>query len=332
MRSITKNRPLAGMLRILCLVPGTIYAVAALLAFFGLACDWNALWQGERFTFLTIGNIINIIEQSTILAVIAIASLMAIITRGVDLSLGATMSFAGVVAAYLVRIRGWDMPQASLTALAAGLGVGMLNGLLIASHNVAPFIITLGTMNVAKSLALVVSNSRTISANTPSFRWLGGGVLCYIPYTAFLMLAIYMVFDLLMRKRRLGTYIYAIGGNEAATHLSGINVRRTKFLTFILTGLLAAVAGIMLASRLGAANPGQGDGYEFYGIAAAVVGGASMTGGHGSVWLTLTGALIISILRNGLNMAGLPVSLQMIILGFIIVGVVTFDTLSRRRK
>ncbi len=327
MRTVAKNETPMRLSGSIASVPGTIYAILALLAFFSLVCDRNPF---ERNTFLSFGNLMNIVEQSTILAVIAIASLLAIITRGVDLSLGATMSFSGVVVAYLVRLQDWGMAPACLAGLAAGLGIGVLNGLLISSHNVAPFIITLGTMNVAKSLALVVSSSRTISANLPSFRWLGGGSLWYLPYTALLTLVLYVIFDLLLRKRRLGTYIYAIGGNEAAAHLSGINVRKIKFQTFVLTGLLAAVAGIMLASRLGAANPGQGDGYEFYGIAAAVVGGASMTGGRGSVWLTLTGALIISILRNGLNMAGLPVSLQMIVLGLIIVGVVTFDTVSRR--
>ena len=319
---VNGDRQPRGLLGALGSVPGIVYAVVLLYFVFWIACDPN--------TFLTFGNFMNIVEQCTILSVVSIASLLAIIVRGVDLSLGATMSFSGVVAAYLVRVQGWNMPAAALAALAAGVSIGMLNGLIVSRHNIASFIVTLGTMNIAKSLALVVSNSRTISANTPSFRWLGSGFLWYVPYAAFLMLAVYAVFDMLMRKRRLGTYIYAIGGNEGAAHLSGINVRRVKFITYTLTGLLAAIAGVMLASRLGSANPGQGEGYEFYGIASAVVGGASMTGGKGQVWLTLCGAFIISTLRNGLNMAGLPVSLQMIVLGFIIVGVVTFDTVSRR--
>lgn len=312
----------SSALKIFSAVPGNVYAIVLLFAIFWIVCDPG--------TFMTVGNFLNMLEQLPVLAVVSVGSLMAIITRGVDLSLGATMNLSGVIVAYLVRHAGWGMPAACVAALAAGLGMGMLNGVIISRHKIAPFIITLGTMNIAKSLALVVSNSRTVSANLPSFRWLGGGHLWFIPYSAFLMLIIYAIFDTVMRKRRLGTYIYAIGGNEPAAHLSGIGVRRTKFLTFTLTGLLAAVAGIMLASRLGSANPGQGDGFEFYGIASAVVGGASMTGGKGSVWRTLIGVAVITALRNGLNMAGLPVSLQMIVLGFIIVGVVTFDTMSNK--
>ena len=306
------------------LVPVDIYAIVLLGVTFWLAC--------ERKTFMTFDNFMNIMEQCTILAVISVASLLAIITKGVDLSLGSTMSFAGVVVAYLVRIEGWGRAPACAVALAAGAGIGMLNGIIISRNNVAPFIITLGTLNIAKSLALVISSGRTISANTPSFRWLGSGTVWVIPYNVFLMLAIYFVFDTLMRKRRLGTYIYAIGGNEEAARLSGVNVRQVKFLTYTFGGILAAIAGIMLASRLGSASSGYGDGFEFYGIAAAVVGGASMSGGTGSVWRMFAGAFIISALRNGLNVAGLPVSLQMIVLGLIIVGVVTLDSMGGKGK
>ncbi|MDR1534873.1 MAG: ABC transporter permease [Planctomycetota bacterium] len=314
--------PEGRLKRALAVVPVDIYAIVLLGAIFWAACDPG--------TFLTSGNFMNIMEQCTILAVISIASLLPIITKGVDLSLGSIMSFAGVVAAYLVRNQEWGMAPACLAAVAAGAGVGMINGFIISRNNVAPFIITLGTMNIAKSLAMVVSNSRTISANTPSFRWLGGETVGGVPYSVALMLAVYLVFDALMRKRRLGGYIYAIGGNETAARLSGIDVRLVKFLTYTFGGVLAAVAGVMLASRLGSANPGYGDGFEFYGIASAVVGGASMAGGTGSVWRMFAGSFIISALRNGLNMAGLPVSLQMIVLGLIIVGIVTLDTMGGR--
>ena len=219
-----------------------------------------------------------------------------------------------------------------LVALAAGTSIGMLNGLIIAKNNVAPFIITLATSLVAESLALVVSKSQTVSVNTEEFRALGGGSLGPIPYSVLIMIAIYWVFHYLTQHRAFGTYVYAIGGNENAAHLTGIQVEKVKFLVYTLGGFVAALAGIILASRLGSANPGQGEGYEFYGIASAVVGGASMAGGTGTVWRTLLGVLIISILRSGLNIAGLPNSLQMIVLGLVIVGVVIIDVLSRRDK
>lgn len=322
----TDNNFAAKFKSIIDAIPGNIYAILVLFIVFGLICDPN--------TFLTFGNFMNIVEQFTILSIIAIASLLAIITRGIDLSLGATMSFAGVLVATLIH-NDWNILLAMLLTLVAGVLVGMLNGVIISRTMIAPFIITLGTMNIAKSLALIVSDNRTVAANIPAFRQIAGGKLWFIPYTVFIVLIVYIIFNYITQRRRWGRHLYALGGNETAARLSGINVQRVKFITYAVNGGLAALAGIILASRLGSANPGQGEGYEFYGIASAVVGGASMTGGKGTVWRTLSGAFIISALRNGLNMAGLPVSLQMIVLGFVIIGVVTFDTFrgkTRREK
>ena len=314
-----------GVQRIIKIVPANIYAIILLFVAFWLIC--------EPGTFLTGSNVLNIVEQCTLLAIVSVGSFMAIVTRGIDLSLDATMSMSGVIAAQLIKSAGLPVVVAMAAAILAAMLIGMLNGLIISRNNVAPFIITLGTANIAQSLALIVSKNMTVSANIPAFRFIGGAYLFnVIPISIFVVVLMYVIFSTVTRKTRLGTYMYAVGGNEASAILTGIDVKRVKFWTYTFGGLLAGVAGVLLASRLGSGSPSQGTGYEFYGIASAVVGGASMTGGRGTVWKTLSGAFIISSLRNGLNMAGLPTSLQMIALGVIIVGVVTVDSLSRRGK
>jgi ribose transport system permease protein len=306
-------------------VPVNVYLLVIMIAFFGAVTPPG--------TFLSIANFMNVIEQTVVLAIVAVAACLALISKGVDLSLGMTMSMSGVIAAQLAVQMGWPVPFAFLVAILSGTCMGMLNGLIISKHKVAPFIITLATTNIARSLAFHFSGLRTVPAHEPNFRWIASGyVLQIIPVGIFVVLLLYFIFNYLMTKRRLGTYIFAIGGNEAVAKLSGISVARTKFLTYTMTGTLGGIAGVMLAARLGAANPAQGQGFEFFAIASAVVGGVSMFGGRGSVWKTLTGAFIISTLRNGLNMAQMSTALQMVTLGAIIVAVVYLDNFFGKEK
>lgn len=319
MNRLSDNKALGMMKK----VPGNIYTLVVIMLVFWIIC--------KPGTFLTGGNMINVATQCSFLAIVSIGSLLAIITGGIDLSVGGIMCFSGVVAATLAN-KGLPMIAILPIAVAAGAAVGALNGIIIARNNVAPFIITLATWNVADSLALVVANGATVSVKDPGFRTLGGGEFLFIPLCVIIALLVYVAFHYITQKTKIGTYIYAIGGNEAAAHLTGINVAKIKFLVYTFSGITAALAGVLLASRLGSANPGQGDGYEFYGIASAVVAGASMSGGTGTVWHTLVGALIISVLRSGLNIAGIPNSWQMVVLGLVIVGVVFIDVMSRREK
>lgn len=309
--------------KILKKVPGNIYTLIVILLVFWIVC--------KSGTFLTASNMINIAGQCSFLALASIGSLLAIITGGIDLSVGGIMCFSGVVAAVLSK-GGMHMILAVPIAVLAGTMIGVLNGIIIARNNVAPFIITLATWNVAESLALVTAGGATVSVNTDEFRFLGGGDVLGLPLCVIIALVVYAIFHVITQQMKIGTYIYAIGGNENAAHLTGINVARVKFLVYTFSGMTAALAGVLLASKLGSANPGQGNGYEFYGIASAVVAGASMAGGNGTVWNTLLGALIISILRSGLNIAGMPNAWQMVVLGLVIVGVVFIDVMSRREK
>lgn len=300
-------------------VPGSIYAILLLVVLFRLGSA----------QFLSVSNFLNIFQQSSILAIVSIGSFLAILSHGIDLSLGAIVTLAGMVAA-LLMVQGYDVVTACLMGLAAGLAAGAVNGLLVAYSRVDPFIVTLGAMGTCEGLALVLASGATIPANNAAFKVLGGGSLLLVPLSALIALACYALFGFLLKRTALGTHLYALGGNEEAALLSGIRVRPLKILVYSVNGLLAGFAGLVLASRLGAANPSQGIGIEFDGIAAAVVGGTSLAGGRGNVWGTFMGAVIIAILRNGLNMAGLPMALQMVIVGLIMVGVLTLDTLRRK--
>ena len=304
-------------------IPINVYVLTALVVFFGLIT--------RRGTFFSVANFMNIIAQSVVLAIVAVAACLALISKGVDLSLGMIMSMSGVIAAQLSSEMGWPLPLVFAVSILSGTLIGMLNGLIISTHRIAPFIVTLATSNIARSLAYLFSGIRTVRAMDPAFRWIGSAfVFRIVPVGIFVVLVVFALANYLMTKRKLGTYIYAVGCNEVVAKLSGINVARVKFLTYTMTGTLGALAGIMLTSRMGAANPAQGQGFEFYGIASAVVGGVSMFGGRGSVWKTLSGTLIIAILRNGLNMANMPASYQMITLGIVVVGVVAADTWLRK--
>lgn len=297
-------------------IPGNTYAIVLLLFVF-------------RFTspeFLNLSNLLNIVQQGSILAIVSIGAFLAIVSHGIDLSLGAIVGLAGVVAA-LAMDAGLGVGPACFLALLAGAIFGAVNGFVIARTYINPFIVTLGMMGIGEGLALVLAKGSTVSAGNPVFKLFGGGNLGLLPVAALIAIGCYFIFSFVIKRTALGTHIYAIGGNEEAAILSGINARRIKLVVYSFNGLLAGLAGIVMASRLGAANPSQGIGIEFDGIAAAVVGGASLAGGKGSVWGTLGGAVIIAILRNGLNMAGLPMALQMVILGLILVAIVTIDSL-----
>jgi len=304
-------------------IPVNVYLLFVIVVFFGIIT--------RRGTFFSLANFMNIIEQSIVLAIIAVAACLALISKGVDLSLGMTMSMSGVIAAQLSSEMGWPLSIAIILSILSGTIMGMLNGIIISRNNIAPFIVTLATTNIARSLAFLFSGIQTVRAGDPAFRWIGSAHLFgLIPVGIFVVIILYWLINYLMTKRKLGTYIFAIGGNEAVARLTGINVARVKFLTYTMTGTLGAIAGIMLTSRMGAANPAQGQGFEFFGIASAVVGGASMFGGRGSVWKPLIGTLTIATLRNGLNMAALHPAYQMITMGVVVVAVVIADTWLRR--
>jgi len=280
--------------------------------------------------FLTVSNLLNVAQQTTIVAIIAVGMTFVIITAGIDLSVGSMLAFSGVVMATLL-VRGVPLPVALLVAIATGMIGGALNGLLITIGRLPPFIATLGMMSIARGAALVFTEGRPVSGFSDGFRRIAVGEILGIPAPIIIMLVIYAVAHFVLTRTKLGRYTYAIGGNEEAAILSGVNVRLYKTLVYGLCGALSGLAAIILTARLNSAQPIAGMMYELDAIAATVIGGTSLTGGEGTVIGTLIGALIIGVLRNGLNLLDISSFVQQIVIGAVIVIAVLLDMALKSR-
>jgi len=253
-----------------------------------------------------------------------------ILTGGIDLSVGSLVALSGIAFGSAVQAHA-PLAVAILVGLCAGLACGVVNGLLIAFGRLPPFIATLGMMSVARGLALIISDGRPISGFSPAFRGMATGDLLGVPAPVILMVLLYAAAHFILTRTVLGRYTYAIGGNEEATALSGVNVSAYKIVVYAIAGLLSAVTALLLAARLDSAQPIAGINYELDAIAAVVIGGASLLGGSGSVVGTLIGALIMSVLRNGLNLLGVSSYVQQIAIGAVIIVAVLVDMALRRR-
>jgi ribose transport system permease protein len=281
--------------------------------------------------FLTVSNLLNIVQQTSINAIVAAGMTFVIISGGIDLSVGSIVALSGVALGALLQ-DGQPAAVAIPAALAAGIGCGLLNGLLISFGRLPPFIVTLGMMSVARGAALVFTEGRPVSGFGDGFRWLATGSVGFVPAPVLVMLMVYAVAHLVLTRTTFGRYVYAIGGNEEATRLSGVAVRFHKTAVYGVAGLMSAVAAIVLTARLNSAQPIAGMMYELDAIAATVIGGTSLLGGEGSLGGTLIGALIMGVLRNGLNLLGVSSFLQQIVIGVVIVAAVLVDTTLKRHR
>ena len=275
--------------------------------------------------FISTYNIISVLRQGSINGLIAFGVTIVIISGGIDLSVGSTLAFSGMVAAQLIS-NGVPSPIAFLIALVTGAIIGSINGVLIAKGKLQPFIATLGAMMVFRGLTLYISNGVPVSRLGEGFiGWIGRGYFMGIPIPAIILILVFIVFAIFLTHTVFGKRIYAIGGNARAAKLSGINVERNIIYIYMISGLLAAFAGVILTSRLDSAVPTAGISYELNAIAAAVIGGTSLTGGRGKASGTLIGVLIIAVLINGLNLLGISAYLQQITTGLIIIFAVIAD-------
>jgi len=268
--------------------------------------------------FLSWGNLQNIALQSSINAIIAVGMTAAILTGGIDLSVGAVVALSGTLASGMMVQFGLPPMLAVPLGLAVGVVIGLFNGYCVAYLRMPPIIVTLATMGIARGIALIYTGGYPIDGLPDSFAFLGGGVLAGIKVPILIMLATYLVAYVLLNMAPFGRYVYAIGGNEEATRLSGVRVSRYKLLVYALSGLTAAIAGIVQAARVTSGQPGVGVGFELDAIAAVVMGGTSIAGGRGAIVGTLVGALLLGVLNNGLNMIGVSPYLQLIIKGGIV--------------
>lgn len=271
-------------------------------------------------------NILNLLRQVSINALIAFGMTFVILTGGIDLSVGSILALSSAVMANFM-VSGWDPIIAIILGCLLGGILGAINGLLITKGRMAPFIATLATMTIFRGLTLVYTNGNPITGlgNQAAFQFLGRGYLFGIPVPAITMLIVFAILWIILHKTPFGRKTYAIGGNEKASIISGIKVDRIKIMIYALIGLLSALAGAILTSRLNSAQPTAGTSYELDAIAAVVLGGTSLTGGRGRIVGTLIGALIIAILNNGLNLLGVSSFYQMVVKGIVIAIAVLLD-------
>ncbi len=296
--------------------------------------------------FFTITNAMTVSLQTTSIAFLGIGATVVIVTGGIDLSVGSVLALAGTGAALLVKA-GWPVPAAMLAGVLIGTVCGLANGFVVTRMKLAPFIATLGMMLIARGIALQLTGAAPVSnlgqafgvlGNGSFFRTLGQGanglpriIFPGVPYPVVLMVAVAFVVAFILGSLKIGRHIYAVGSNEEAARLSGINVRRTKMFAYGLSGTMAGITGIVLMSRLVTAQPNEGVAYELDAIAASVIGGASLMGGVGTISGTMIGAFVIGILRNGLNMNGVSSFIQQIIIGCVVIGTVYVDYLRNRK-
>ncbi|NLG99695.1 MAG: ABC transporter permease [Chloroflexi bacterium] len=287
--------------------------------------------------FLTSNNLSNIARQATVNALLSIGLLLAIITAGIDLSVGSVLALSMSTIALLAIRMNVNPFLAIFLGLAVGAFFGWINGILLTRlHLPHPFISTLGTMNVARGLALIVTGASPISgfdrAGAEEVLFLGAGSIGPIPVAFIVVLAVYVLFHVLLTNTSFGRHIYALGGNLSAARLSGINVDRTLVIVYTLSGLMAGLAALMLAGRTNSGYPNAGLGAELDAIAAVIIGGASFAGGSGTVGGTAIGVLLIAVLRNGLVLLRVPTELQVVAIGLVIIGAVYVDVLRQRTK
>jgi ribose transport system permease protein len=309
-----------------------------LLAFSGLIV-LMVVFSLASPNFLQTSNIISILQATSVNGVLAVAATLVIITGGIDLSVGTLMTFCAVIAGVVLTFWGLPLPLGVVGAILAGTLVGTVSGTFIAKLKIPPFIATLGMMLILKGLSLVISGTKPIYFNaTPGFTQISTGSLIGqlipalpIPNGVLILFAVAAVTTFILGKTILGRFTFALGSNEEAVRLSGVNTDRWKIAVYALAGGICGIAGLLIASRLNSAQPALGQGYELDAIAAVVIGGTSLSGGRGTIIGTLIGALIISVLANGLRILSVAQEWQTVVTGSIIILAVYFDILRRGR-
>ncbi len=282
--------------------------------------------------FLTADNLFNIGSQTAVVAVIAVGMTLVIITAGIDLSVGSVAALAGVMGALLMSSYGLPMPLAALGGTLVGAVCGLTNGLLVSVAGLNPFIATLGMLSVARGVVYIATDAQSVFGLPDSFRLLGQGVVAGgIPIPVVIIIVVAIVGYVVLSRTRLGRYAYAMGSNLEAARLSGIPIRRYLTSVYVISGALAGFGGMIAASRVASGQPNYGIGLELDVIAAAVIGGASLFGGQGTVVGTLIGAFLIALIRNGAVLLNVNTFYQQVIIGVIIWIAVFWDQYRRRK-
>ena len=300
---------------------GILIGLVVLFLFLSVATD----------SFLSTKNMLQVLRQICINGLLAFGMTFVLIIGGIDLTVGSVVAISGVSVVIMLN-SGVPLPVALVVALLLGAIVGLLNGGIIALTGMPPFIVTLSLQGTIRGIAYVITDGRSVSCDNAVFNAIGNGYLFGIPIPFYIVAFVMIVISILLYYTRFGRRMYAVGGNITAAGFSGIHVKKIMVQVYVLSGVLSALAGIILASRMYSGQPASGQAYESDAIAAAVLGGTSFNGGIGTVGGTLIGALVIGFLTNGLNLLHISSYVQMIIKGLVIIGAVGIDILKNRKK
>ncbi len=278
--------------------------------------------------FASIDNIMKIARQTAVYGIVSVGMTFVIMTGGIDISIGSTLALGGIVAG-LLNSNGMPLLPSMVLALAAGGLIGAINGFFVSYCRILPFVATLGMMNIIRGLALVLSDGQAVWGLSDSFLAISASYIWVVPVPVMIMVAVFIIGHFVLRDFSVGRYFLALGGSEEAAKLAGINTKWMKMLAYIISGILASASGIVLASRLGTAQPNAGTSYELVSIASVVIGGTSLTGGVGSMIGTLWGTLILGIVNSALNQMGVQAFYQTMVTGGIVILAVLFDKMRK---
>ena len=282
-------------------------------------------------SFREFNNILNIILQVSIIAISAFGMTLALIIAGIDLSIGSTIALSGTTAALLLNMK-VPFALAIVLCLLMGIFLGFINGFLISKAEIPAFIVTVATMGIFRGIAYILTGGGPVQISNEKFLYLGNEKLFGIPFPIIILIVVFIIMSIVLGKTKFGRQSYIIGGNEEAALYSGINVKKVKVYIYMLIGFLASLSGIILASRLYSGQPNSATGYELDAIAAAVLGGTSLSGGYGTITGTIIGAIIIGVINNGMNLLNITYFYQLIVKGLVIILAVYFDVQSKKKK
>ena len=300
-------------------IPNVVYLFTGLILLFSLVSP----------NFFSVGNLSNLILQGSVLLIVSLGMTLVMLSNGIDLSVGSLMSLCGMVAGISLS-KGLGLIPALFSGILIGVASGSFIGFLVARVGFSPFIATFGMMGVFEGISLFSNKGESIYWSESIFNFIGNGYLLGIPFPVWLAAFILMIVYVFLYKTSFGVNVYAIGGHEEGLRLAGVNVRRQKILIYMVSGLLASVGGIVLSSRIASGHPTVGIGYEFEAIASSVIGGTTFFGGQGGIIGTLFGVLMITLLRNGLNLLGYTTPYQYCAIGMILAVGITLNTLYKR--
>jgi ribose transport system permease protein len=300
-------------------VPNVVYLFTGLILVFSFVSP----------NFFSVGNLSNLVLQGSVLLIVSLGMTLVMLSNGIDLSMGSFMSLCGMIAGIFLS-KGLGLIPALLSGVLVGLVSGLTIGTLITRLRFSPFIATLGMMGVFEGISLYSNKGESIYWSESVYNFIGNGYLLNIPFPVWIAAFVFLVVYGLLYKTPFGVNIYAIGGHEEGLRLSGVNVKGQKVRIYVVSGVLASLGGIVLSSRIASGHPTVGVGYEFEAIASSVIGGTTFFGGKGGIVGTLFGALVITLLRNGLNLLGYTTPYQYCAIGIILAAGITLNTLYKR--